>query len=92
MNRFLRNFCFTAALLSAGAVFAQTKIVLGGAMPVQGPDSRAFTAFAQRVEQQSKGQIKFDLSYDGQVVNFRSSLGASRTASSTPSSSTPPST
>jgi len=74
MNRFIKTLCISATIFFASAAPAQTKIVLGAPMPAQGPDSRAITAFAQRVEQQSKG-IKFELSYDGQVVNFRSSLG-----------------
>lgn len=61
--------------LACAAHAADTKIVLGGAMPAKGPDSRALVSFAQRVEQQSKGALKFDMSFDGQVVNFRSSLG-----------------
>jgi TRAP-type C4-dicarboxylate transport system substrate-binding protein len=63
------------ALSAAAAAAADTRVVVGGSMPTKGPDSRALVSFAQRVEQQSKGALKFDMSFDGQVVNFRSSLG-----------------
>lgn len=73
--RILSTLLLAAGLALACAAQADTKIVVGGAMPTKGPDSRALVSFAQRVEQQSKGSLKFDMSFDGQVVNFRSSLG-----------------
>lgn len=75
MNRFMKTLAIGAAMLVAGAAIAETKIAFGGSFPARGPDSRALSAFAQKVQQQSKGQVKFDASFDGQVVNFRSALG-----------------
>lgn len=75
MYTYLKLVIVVVTFMLAQVASAQTKIVLGGTMPTQGPDSRAVTAFIQRVEAQSKGQIKFDASFDGQVVNFRTSLG-----------------
>ncbi|VTU29894.1 TRAP transporter solute receptor, DctP family [Variovorax sp. PBS-H4] len=74
MRRF-NSLLLALGLALGGAASAQTRIVLGGSMPAKGPDSRALVSFAQKVEQQSKGTLKFDASFDGQVVNFRSSLG-----------------
>lgn len=75
----LRTLVAAAAVLAAAAVGAQTtKIVLGGAMPAKGPDSRALVAFAQKVDQQTNGTLKLDLSFDGQMVNFRTSLSGIR--------------
>jgi len=60
----------------SGPVRAETTIVLGGAMPARGPDSRALVSFAERVEADSDGSVTFEMSFDGQVVDFRSTLGA----------------
>lgn len=68
--------CAAAAIALSGAALADTTIVLGGAMPARGPDSRALVSFADRVAADSAGSVTFEMSFDGQVVDFRSTLGA----------------
>jgi len=63
------------ALLGSGLAQAQTKISFGGAMPTTEANSRANLIFFKRVEEASKGKLKFDATFDGQIVNFRSTLG-----------------
>lgn len=62
-------------LFTTGPAGAQTKISFGGAMPGTEANSRANVQFFKRVEEASKGKLKFESSFDGQVVNFRSTLG-----------------
>lgn len=76
MNRLIASACLLAALCSGTAALAETTIVLGGAMPARGPDSRALVSFAERVARDSGGDLKFEMSFDGQIVDFRSTLKA----------------
>ncbi|RJF98631.1 TRAP transporter substrate-binding protein DctP [Noviherbaspirillum saxi] len=76
MHRIIKSLLITAALVAAGTATAQTKIAFGGAMPTNEANSRANVQFFKRVETQTNGQLKFDASFDGQVVNYRSTLGS----------------
>lgn len=71
----LAAFALGAIAFTLPAAHAQTKIAFGGAMPGTAGDSRADVAFIQRIEAQTKGQLKFETSFDGQVINYRSALG-----------------
>ena len=64
-----------ALLLCSLGAWSQTKIEFGSPTPSKGPEGRAQIAFFQRIEQQTKGQLKFSPSFEGQVVNFRTALG-----------------
>ena len=75
MNRRLVT-ALVAALVSTAPALADTTIVLGGAMPAKGPDSRALVSFAERVKRDTGGKLAFDMSFDGQIVDFRSTLKA----------------
>lgn len=74
MKILYRTLAVLALLVGSAAASSQTKIVFGSPQPGKGGEARAIAAFVQRVEKASNGDVKFEPNYDGQLVNFRSSL------------------
>lgn len=64
-----------ASLALATVAIADTHIALGGSFPDHAPDSRALKSYAERVSADIGGSLNFDMSFGGQIVDFRSSLG-----------------
>ena len=78
VNNLITLLAAGALAASATVAEAETKLTYGSWAPATHPNSLAFENFAETVSKATEGEVTFEASYDGSVVQWRTALSSVR--------------